>query len=118
MNHKETCLRKMMTIIVECCATEIEGDTNLKIEDLVGPSRRENIVLTRSIAAIVLSSMGYSKTTVAQVLNRTVPSVRHMIAHGYELERTNKAFKVAIDEAVERCKSEGLSLSLQQKENN
>ena len=47
MNDKETELYRIVDSVVSCCATQIdaEGHVNLTVEDVLGKSRAENVLM-------------------------------------------------------------------------
>lgn len=105
MNEKETELRRIVDVVIECCATEIDGGClSLTKEDVLGRNRSENVVMTRCIIANQIISAGYSVATVALILNRTVQSVRHMIEMGLNYSKTSRAYRIAEAEASRKCK--------------
>lgn len=73
MNDKEKVLYGIVDCVIKCCATEIgEGVYSVTREDVLGKSRAENVVMTRCVLASQIVHAGYSVTTVAQLLGRTV----------------------------------------------
>lgn len=107
MNDKETELWKIVDIVVECCATPIdeEGTMSVTKEDVLGKSHEENVVMTRCILVQMISFAGYSTTTIAQLLHRTVPAIRHMMKKAQEFHMTKRAYRIAEAEATIKCKS-------------
>lgn len=102
MNNKESELYHIVDMVVECCATQINdnGDMSVTRDDVLGKSRKENIVMTRSILAMILKSAGYSTSTAAALMKRTPHAVRHMIELGHEYYKTSRAFRIANAEAT------------------
>lgn len=105
MNAKETELHRIIDVVIGCCATEIQdGAKTITKEDVFGRNRSENVVMTRCIIASQIISAGYSLSTVAFILNRTVQSVRHMIEIGANYNKTSRAYRIANEEATRKCK--------------
>lgn len=108
MNNKEIELNRIVEIVTECCATKVndDGDMSLYKEDILGKSRSENVVMTRCILVQQLLSAGYSITTCSQLLNRTIPAIRHLNKLGYEYLKSSRAYRIANAEATLRCRDE------------
>lgn len=102
MNNKEKELYKLVDIAVECCATQIDetGTMSVTREDVLGKSRCENVVMTRCILTCIILHAGYSKTTVAQLLNRTIPAIRHLENLSDSYLKSSRAFRIAMAEAT------------------
>lgn len=106
MNNKSKELYNILNIVVECCAFQISEDGTMSItkDDILGKSRAENVVMTRCILVHQLIDAGYSITTCAQLLNRTIPAIRHLITLGYDYLKTSKAYRIANAEVILKCK--------------
>lgn len=105
MNNKESELRKIVDIVVECCATDL-GDGTMSVckEEVLGKSRKENVVMTRCILVMMIVGAGYSTTTAAQLLKRTTHAVRHLLEVGHQYHLTSRAFRIASAEATLKCR--------------
>ena len=78
MNDKEKELWRVIDNVIKCCAIELQnGELSITREDVLGKSRAENLVMTRCMVVEQMIHAGFSITTTATVLNRTVPAVRH-----------------------------------------
>lgn len=106
MNDKEKLLMKIVEIVVDCCATQIDDTGRMSVtrEDVLGKSRAENVVMTRCILAMMVVGAGYSITTTAQLLGRTVHAVRHLLEAGHSYHISSRAFRIASAEATLKCK--------------
>lgn len=104
MNDKESVFYKVISIVVDCCATNIDGVKNISIEDVLGKNRLENVVLTRQIVVMQLLAFGYTKTTMSQILHCTQANVRKLLSDGYSNLAENKSFRLAYSEATIKCK--------------
>lgn len=106
MNNKQTELYRILDNVVKCCATQVDDTGKLSVtkDDVLGKSRTENIVMTRCILVSQIIGAGYSVTTVAQLLHRTVPAIRHLINLGYQYRKTSRAYRIADAEATILCK--------------
>ena len=79
MNDKEKELWRVIDNVIKCCAIELpNGELSITREDVLGKSRAENLVMTRCMVVEQMIHAGFSITTTATVLNRTVPAVRHL----------------------------------------
>ena len=109
MNNKEKELRHIVEIVVECCATCTgDGTMSVTVDMVLGKSRTENLVLTRCILARMIIFAGYTVSTISTLLKRHPKSVRDMLKMGQVLYNTKRAYRIAENEAMERCKSEGI----------
>lgn len=102
MNNKQSELNKLVDIAVKCCATEIDdkGTLSLTKDDVLGKNRTENVVMTRCILVHLILHEGYSISTISQLLNRTIPAIRHLEKLGYTFEKTSRAYRIAQAEAI------------------
>ena len=92
--------------MVRCCATQIDSDGRMSVtvEDVLGKSRAENVLMTRCILVGEMVGAGYSVTTAAQLLRRTPQAVRHLQKLGYQYHRSSRAYRIAEAEAVLLCR--------------
>ena len=105
MNDKESELWKIVDIVVGCCATDVgDGKKSVTSADVLGPSRSENVVMTRCILVEQILGAGYSVTTAAQLLKRSVQAVRHMREMGENYRRSSRAYRVADAQATLLCR--------------
>ena len=102
MNNKEKELYRLADIAVECCALEIDenGTKSITREEVLGKSRKENVVMTRCILLCLILHSGYSITTAAQFLARTEAAVRHMEQISDQYFKTSRAYRIAMAEAT------------------
>ena len=103
MNDKQKMLDAIIDIVVECCDVRYDGKSIITREDVLGKSKRENAVLTRSLLALQLKHEGYTVDTIAMILDRNSDTVRDLIANGYSLISSNKAFRRAAAEVALKC---------------
>lgn len=79
MNDKEKELWRVIDNVIKCCAIELQnGELSITREDVLGKSRAENLVMARCMVVEQMIHAGFSITTIATVLNRTVSAVRHL----------------------------------------
>lgn len=73
MNKKEELIWRVIDNVISCCAvTRIDGAKSITREDVVGKSREENVVLTRCLVVEQMVHAGFTISTIAFILNRTV----------------------------------------------
>ena len=80
MNKKEELIWRVIDNVISCCAvTRIDGAKSITREDVVGKSREENVVLTRYLVVEQMVHAGFTISTIAFILNRTVQATRHLL---------------------------------------
>lgn len=107
MNDKERELYRIVDNVVRCCTTEIDGEMSVNRDAVLGKSRAENLVMTRCILASQLVYAGYSVTTTALLMRRSVPAVRNMLKMDRCYRETSRAYRIASAEATLLCKDVG-----------
>lgn len=106
MNQKQERLNRIVDIVIECCATRDEtGRLSIDKQMVLGKARSENIVMTRAILASAIIRQGYSVTTAASLLNKTVQAVRHLLQSNTIYRKSSRAYRIASDEVEKRCQS-------------
>jgi len=101
MNDKEKELYRIIDNVVKCCAIELkDGSLSISREDVLGKSRAENIVMTRCIVVEQMLHAGFSVTTIGQVLNRNVSSIRHLRDLAYDYLSTSRVYRLATAQAT------------------
>lgn len=102
MNDKEKLLYAILDNTIKCCAVEVDGTETLSItrNDVLGKSKAENLVMTRCILATQLHRSGYSMTTIAGLLNRTVPAICHLLKMDRDYTDTSRAYRIASAQAT------------------
>lgn len=101
MNKKEELIWKVIDNIINCCAvTRIDGVKPISREDVVGKSREENVVITRCLVVEQMVHAGFTISTIAFILNRTVQATRHLLKMSAVYYETSRAFRLATSEAT------------------
>ena len=101
MNKKEELIWRVIDNVISCCAvTRIDGAKSITREDVVGKSREENVVLTRCLVVEQMVHAGFTISTIAFILNRTVQATRHLFKMSTEFYQTSRAFRLATSEAT------------------
>lgn len=105
INNKERELYRIVDACVRCCQMQLaDGSMNVTSTDVLGKSRAENVVMTRSIVVSQLVHAGYAITTCAQLLRRSPPAIRHLMQLDRQYYDTSRAYRIANAEAVIACK--------------
>lgn len=112
MNNKERLMHRVMELCARCCTYTVAGGGRgtITARDLRGKSRAENISMTRCICVGILISMGFTVSSLAFALNRTAPSIRHMVELDRRYERTLLVYRIAQRQArteARRVEEEG-----------
>lgn len=101
MNDKEKELWRVIDNVIKCCAIELpSGELSITREDVLGKSRAENLVMTRCMVVEQMIHAGFSITTIATVLIRTVPAVRHLCKMAYTYLSTSRVYRLATAQAT------------------
>lgn len=101
MNKKEQLIWSIIDNVISCCAiTRADGTRSITREDLVGKSREENVVIARALVVEQMVHAGFTITSIACILNRTVQATRHLFKISAEFYQTSRAFRLATSEAT------------------
>ncbi len=101
MNKKEQLIWSIIDNVISCCAiTRADGTRSITREDLVGKSREENVVMARALVVEQMVHAGFTITSIACILNRTVQATRHLFKMSAEFYQTSRAFRLATSEAT------------------
>lgn len=105
MNDKESKVYQILDATIESCTMNIEGGIKITREDILGKSRIANIHMTRCIFVTeLILCFGYTTASVAAILHRTTPAIRHLLnaAHAYRI--SNNSYVIAEAETTIKCK--------------
>jgi len=106
MNDKEKELWRVIDNVIQCCGTTLpDGTFNITRKDVLGKSRAENVVMTRAMIVEQMLHAGFSVTTIASILNRTVHTVRHLRDLAYKWLNTSRVYRLATAEATLKNKN-------------
>lgn len=101
MNKKEELIWRVIDNVISCCAiTKPDGTTSVTREDVISKSREENVVLTRCLVVEQMVHAGFTISTIAFILNRTVQATRHLLKLSTEYYETSRAYRLATSEAT------------------
>lgn len=101
MNKKEQLIWSIIDNVISCCTiTKADGTSSITREDLVGKSREENVVMARALVVEQMVHAGFTITSIASILNRTVQATRHLFKMSTEFYQTFRAFRLATSEAT------------------
>ena len=103
-NDKERELYRIVDCVAQCCAIRLpDGRMSITREDILWKSRTENLVMARCILTMQMLRAGYSVTTAAQLLGRTVAAIRHLNSVGCNYHAQSRAFRIASSEVAMLC---------------
>ena len=101
MNKKEELIWRVIDNVISCCAvTRNDGTKSITREDVVGKSREENVVLTRCLVVEQMVHAGFTISTIAFILNRTIQATRHLLKMNNDYYESSRAFRLATSEAT------------------
>lgn len=101
MNKKEQLIWSIIDNVISCCAiTRADGSRSITREDLVSKPREENVVMARALVVEQMVHAGFTITSIACILNRTVQATRHLFKISAEFYQTSRAFRLATSEAT------------------
>lgn len=101
MNDKEKELWRVIDNVIKCCAiTNPDGTLNITREEVLSKSCAENLVMARCMVVEQMIHAGFSVTTTAQVLNRTVQAVRHLEKLAFNYLKTSRVYRLATAQAT------------------
>ena len=101
MNKKEQLIWSIIDNVISCCAiTRDDGTRSITRDDIVSKSREENVVMARALVVEQMVHAGFTITSIAGSLNRTVQATRHLFKMSTEFYQTSRAFRLATSEAT------------------
>lgn len=104
MNAKETELNRIIDIVLECCTTTDDAQSqNLTREDILGVCKSDNAIMTRCILVTQILGAGFSVGTVAFILHRSPQSIRRLRRLAADFRATSRAYRIAEEEVMQRC---------------
>lgn len=104
MNNKQKLIDDILTIVVSCCSTDIYNENAITNEDVLGPNRSENVCMTRCIFVTEMLFMGYSKTTIANILHRSEKTIGNILNQAHTYRKTSYAYRIAEAECTIKLK--------------
>lgn len=106
MNDKERLFRKIVEIVAECSSYISGGKNDVTAADIYGKSRKENVAMARNIAVGILVALGFTISSCALMLNRTMPGVRNMVKMDRQLQESSMVYRIAYRQARNKVRSE------------
>lgn len=104
MNDKQKAIYKVLDIVVKCCVYDNVEGKELTAEAVLSNNRSENIVMTRCIFVTQLLFLGYSRSTIARVLNRTERGISVLLENAHQLRIRSFAYRIAEAECTLKIK--------------
>lgn len=82
MNNKESEAYRLLDISIQCCSTtNKDGSSSINKEDVLGKNRTENVIMTHCVFINLLLHSGYSYSTIANILNKTIPANNNSVSY-------------------------------------
>lgn len=101
MNRKETLIWSIIdNMIVACDVPRADGTHSITREDIVGKSREENVVMARALVIEQMVHAGFTISSIAYILNRTVQATRHLLKMSNDYYESSRAFRFSTSEAT------------------
>lgn len=95
MNDKQNLVNEILTIVVNCCKMDLFDIKPITNEDILGPSRAENICMTRCIFVTQMLFMGFSRTTIANILHRSEKTIGNILNQAHNYKKVSYAYRLA-----------------------
>lgn len=107
MNNKEQIMNMVISIVLECTAYERpDGTKSVTRADVLSQERKgENVGMIRCILCRMLILLGFTKESIADLLNRKIETVNDMLMRGNIYEQTNYIYRVAYRQTEEKCRA-------------
>ena len=101
MNKKETLIWSIIDNVIKACdIPRADGTHSISREDIVGKSREENVVMARALVVEQMVHAGFTISSIAYILNRTVQATRHLLKMSNDYYESSRAFRLATSEAT------------------
>lgn len=106
MNDKEIIMNRAVEIVLECTAYERhDGTLSVTRDDVLSSERKgDNVGMIRCILCRVLLMLGFTKESIADMLNRKIDTINDMLLRGNVYEQTSYVYRVAQRQAGMKCK--------------
>lgn len=106
MNNKQGIVNAAIEIVISCTAYEKpNGELSICREDILSTKRNgDNVGMVRCILCRVMLLLGFTKESIADLLNRTVETINDMLQRGNIYEETSYVYRVAQEEAEGKIK--------------
>ena len=107
MNDKESIMSQAINLVLECTAYERhDGTLSVTKSDVLSPERKgDNVGMIRCILCRVLLMLGFTKESIADLLNRRIDTVNDMLMRGNIYEQTSYVYRVAQRQAEAKCRA-------------
>ena len=107
MNEKETIMNRAIALVLECCAYErADGTLSVTKIDVLSQERKgDNVGMIRCILCRILLMLGFTKESIADLMNRKVETINDMLLRGNVYEQTSYVYRVAQRQAEAKCRA-------------
>lgn len=107
MSEKSNIMDAVIDIVLDCTAYRRKDDTlSVTRDDIVSQSRiGDNVSMIRCILCRMLLLLGYTKESIADLLNRRIETINDMLQRGNIYEQTSFVYRVAQRECEAKCKA-------------
>lgn len=100
-------MNRAIALVLECTAYQRQdGTLSVTREDVLSQERKgDNVGMIRCILCRVLLMLGFTKESIADLLNRKIDTVNDMLLRGNVYEHTSYVYRVAQRQAEEKCRA-------------
>lgn len=105
MNIKQKIINDIIKIIYDNTVLDLDdGTKSYNIEDLSSKNRTEVVIYARCLLIQEFILLGFSIETIARILHKTKPAIRHLVKLGNVYEKYNKLYYNNKMEIIRKCK--------------
>lgn len=107
MSEKSNIMDNVIDIVLECTAYERnDGTLSVTRKDIVSIERKgDNVSMIRCILCRMLLMLGFTKESIADLLNRKIDTINDMLQRSYVYEQISYVYRVAQKECEDKCKA-------------
>lgn len=107
MNDKQNIVNAVIGIVIGATAYEKQnGELSITREDILSTKRNgDNVGMVRCILCRMMLLLGFTKESIADILNRKIETINDMLQRGNIYEETSFVYRVAYNEAERKCRA-------------
>ncbi len=96
MNGTPERMRMIVEVVISSCATlaMLEEDGDILLDEVLSKSKREPVVMTRTLLATALHKYGYSVDTIGKYLGRSKSAISKMFIQHDDLKKSNRLYYI------------------------